>query len=210
MRGTTVSTTRSSQASVLFRLLFLFAVLTVCCGCQSTSCGRPAQCEEKGACGQGPACNQCNEKSGCGGSSWCRMPTLCPSHHEQKYSRFCDETTAKCRAYLASRSALSDMESECGVSCDFRRGFEQAFRDVALGSDGRVPAFPPAPYWKDGARSPEGHARAQEWFAGYATGAEIAVARRGVSNYVYTAGVPDCQPGSPCGSNWSGTPAEWQ
>ncbi|MCA9079480.1 MAG: hypothetical protein KDA58_02930 [Planctomycetaceae bacterium] len=84
------------------------------------------------------------------------------------------------------------MRQNCEISCDFRRGYEQAFEDVALGADGRIPPLPPSPYWKECARSPCGHERVQEWYAGYAAGANEAVACRGQSNYVYSAGVPDC------------------
>lgn len=60
-------------------------------------------------------------------------------------------------------------------SCpDFRRGFEQAFIDVAMGASGEVPPLAPRDYWDSDNRTAAGHARAQAWFEGYAAGANIA------------------------------------
>jgi hypothetical protein len=76
------------------------------------------------------------------------------------------------------------------TGCDFQYGFEQAYVDVALGASGEVPPLPPERYWKKRARTPKGHQRAQDWFAGYAAGAEQARAQYAHFNHVATSGAP--------------------
>jgi hypothetical protein len=67
-------------------------------------------------------------------------------------------------------------------SCDFREGYTQAYVDIAEGGAGVVPAVPPERYWKSKNRSAEGYARAEDWFAGYRTGVEMAEAE-GLSQF---------------------------
>lgn len=67
-------------------------------------------------------------------------------------------------------------------SCHFREGFTQAYVDMAEGGNGTVPPIPPERYWKSKFRSAPGYARAEEWFAGYRTGAGMAEAE-GLSQF---------------------------
>jgi hypothetical protein len=67
-------------------------------------------------------------------------------------------------------------------SCDFREGYTQAYVDLAEGGNGEVPAVPPERYWKSKYRSAEGYSRAEDWFAGYRAGVEMAQAE-GISQF---------------------------
>lgn len=62
------------------------------------------------------------------------------------------------------------------ASRDFSTGFVQAYVDVAEGGSGNTPAVPPERYWKRCNRTASGHGRAEEWFAGYRAGAQLAEA----------------------------------
>lgn len=57
---------------------------------------------------------------------------------------------------------------------DFCAGFRAGYEEVASGSDGCTPAFPPNSYrgWQH--QSAEGQAKTQAWFAGYPHGARAA------------------------------------
>ncbi len=57
---------------------------------------------------------------------------------------------------------------------DFARGFKAGYTDVADGSSGCTPAFPPREYWGWKYQSCEGQARVAAWFAGYPHGAKAA------------------------------------
>lgn len=57
---------------------------------------------------------------------------------------------------------------------DFCAGFRSGFEDVAGGSDGCTPAFPPKEYWSWEFQSAEGQARTAAWMAGYPHGARAA------------------------------------
>lgn len=96
----------------------------------------------------------------------------------------CDEVRAGRLGLRAARHALR----RCGdTSCHFREGFEQAYIDIAQGSDGTPPGVPPERYWNTGYRNPQGHARAGEWFAGYRAGSESALSEgRAQVNYIPT------------------------
>lgn len=58
----------------------------------------------------------------------------------------------------------------------FRKGYEQAYIDVAMGDSGEVPPVPPEEYWAAHYRTPQGYLEVQEWFTGYKLGAEHALA----------------------------------
>jgi hypothetical protein len=85
---------------------------------------------------------------------------------------------------------LRKLDNDQCLSCDYRLGYEQAYVDVAQGTDGQVPALPPANYWKVDARTAAGHQRAQQWFSGYAAGAAQARCRYEPFNEVASSGVP--------------------
>lgn len=90
-----------------------------------------------------------------------------------KYCRFQDNVLTRHDARKLASQELSRC-GKCKVSSDYRLGYEQAFVDVSLGGCGDVPALPPANYWTNCARTPGGHEKAQDWFAGYSAGAAAA------------------------------------
>lgn len=65
---------------------------------------------------------------------------------------------------------------------DFCAGFRAGYEEVAQGSDGCTPAFPPQEYWSWEFQSAEGQARTAAWFAGYPHGCRAAE-EDGVSNW---------------------------
>ncbi|MBA4018753.1 MAG: hypothetical protein C0483_16420 [Pirellula sp.] len=62
------------------------------------------------------------------------------------------------------------------------RGFEQGYYDVASGSNGAIPLFPPNYYWGTRYQTPEGTAYIGAWFRGYQDGA-MAAERDGLALY---------------------------
>src|SRR5690606_37794241 len=111
-----------------------------------------------------------------------------PCGHQPKYCRCLDNLKTKHKARWHARADLRQMN--CDADCDFKLGFEQAYVDVALGGSGEVPGLPPQNYWKEWARTPEGHQAAQSWFAGYAAGAPQAKSRYEPYNEVASSGQP--------------------
>lgn len=81
-----------------------------------------------------------------------------------------DKWKTKCAA-----KSLAHKHLPPGSCSDFKDGFNQAFVDVAMGACGDVPAIAPKKYWKYCGRTVDGHTKAQAWFEGYRTGAQIAV-----------------------------------
>lgn len=57
---------------------------------------------------------------------------------------------------------------------DFCAGFRAGYVDVASGSNGCTPAFPPQEYWGWKYQSAEGQGRVAAWFSGYPHGARAA------------------------------------
>lgn len=108
---------------------------------------------------------------------------LCPVQFENLYCRYLDEFQAGWHARMLARKQLSCMRKN-GLSCDYRYGFEAAFVDVSHGSRGGIPPQPPAAYWNTCTRSPSGHARVEQWYAGYSAGLESALAQREQFNRV--------------------------
>ncbi|WP_417395722.1 hypothetical protein [Gimesia chilikensis] len=68
------------------------------------------------------------------------------------------------------------MSADCQdkPSKSFRKGYQQAYMDIALGESGVVPPVPPEEYWAAHYRTPEGYMEVQEWFTGYKLGSEHA------------------------------------
>lgn len=131
---------------------------------------------------------------------------LCCGRHS-KYSRCVDNLVTKHEARHLARAALDQMGPHPCDSCDFRLGFEQAFVDVAQGGWGDVPALPPPKYWKNWARTPEGHQRTQMWFAGYAAGSAQARAHYEPFNQVAASDMHDAPyPPGPASRGWQGAP----
>jgi hypothetical protein len=81
-----------------------------------------------------------------------------------------------CASWWKANRALDRWEEEtgCEPSGDFERGFRQAYVDIGLGLSGQVPVLPPSRYWRFDRRNAAGRAAAEEWFAGYESGAEWA------------------------------------
>jgi hypothetical protein len=63
------------------------------------------------------------------------------------------------------------------------RGFQQGFADVAGGSSGELPLFPPNTYWGPGYQNPKGNEMIAAWFRGYSDGA-MAGEQSGLPRYV--------------------------
>ncbi|MEW4526451.1 hypothetical protein [Maioricimonas sp. JC845] len=122
-----------------------------------------------GASGGSAACghNECGHED-CG-------PHCCltSSHYHSFWDRLITSMSAQHRA----GRAFGEYVAACGQqpSHDFHTGFVDGYVDVAQGGSGMVPPIPPEQYWGAPARTPTGHQRAQEWFAGYATGAQSAL-----------------------------------
>ena len=116
---------------------------------------------------------------------WVRAPQL------QCYNRTLDDCMSCKVARDVARQHMHTLyksEPGCWPSSDFQAGFEQAYADVAMGSDGQVPPVAPAAYWKSYHRTCEGHQKAQEWLSGYSTGASHAMECRGPYNRVMARG----------------------
>jgi hypothetical protein len=92
-----------------------------------------------------------------------------------KYCRCCDELHTDLAARRCAWEALRSREA---ASCDYRHGFVRAYVDLAHGATGALPPVPPERYWSVCFRTCDGHARAREWYAGYADG--VASARGGL------------------------------
>lgn len=170
------------------RVLFLLLVIAAA-GCHT--CGSESACAPDA----GDCRDQCKGLSGsvCGGChGWC-----CFGRHA-KYSRCWDGLLTRREARSLAQKDLRKLDNDQHLSCDFRLGYEQAYVDVALGACGEIPPLPPANYWNVCARTPEGHARAQQWFAGYAAGVPPAKAVYDPFNRVATS------EGS--GYGWNGCP----
>lgn len=67
--------------------------------------------------------------------------------------------------------------SRAFLSRDYKRGYTQAYMDIANGESGDVPAVPPPRYWNTAYRSDRGRAAAEAWFEGYRAGAADASVR---------------------------------
>ncbi|MFV0446606.1 MAG: hypothetical protein ACK5Q5_23800 [Planctomycetaceae bacterium] len=97
---------------------------------------------------------------------------MCVEHH--CYCRKLDDCHT---AFAARRCAYGSLPAREG--CDYRRGYTQAFVDVALGRTGEAPPVPPQRYWSVCFRSSCGDDRANDWYAGYRDGASQAIAQCG-------------------------------
>lgn len=163
------------------RRLFLMLVLLSqpLCGCASLStwgrAGGDATCDTG-------ACEECED---CG---WCDR-LFCVGRHP-KYSTILDTLITRKEARHLARAELRCLDDNECLNCDYKLGFEQAYVDVAQGASGAVPALPPANYWRSWNRTAEGHARAQNWFAGYAAGSARAVPLYEPFNVVASSSVP--------------------
>lgn len=101
-------------------------------------------------------------------------PSQMHLHHE--YTPWIDDHLTRHTAKKCACRHLAAYSSTCNqpVTKDFRRGFEQAFVDVAMGAPQAVPAVAPSRYWQAYYRSGAGRPLVEEWFDGYATGLDYA------------------------------------
>jgi hypothetical protein len=84
------------------------------------------------------------------------------------------------------------------MPADYKKGFRQAFIDVAYGSDGELPAVPPPVYWNAHFRSDAGQRKAECWFTGYRAGSamaavQLAPMKRIAASYDWTVQKPKSQ-----------------
>lgn len=101
-------------------------------------------------------------------TNWHKLPC-------DHYVRCIDEKVTRHEAAYRANEAMRFDYVEA-PSTDVQDGYRSAFVDVALGASGEVPPVPPERYWSTCYRTAEGHAAAQDWFAGYTVGASRALA----------------------------------
>lgn len=90
-----------------------------------------------------------------------------------KYWPSLDGWATKMTAKKCAKKELlrQQWQSKTYLPADFKRGYIQAFIDVANGESGDVPAVPPPRYWNTAFRSAKGQLAADRWFDGYRKGA---------------------------------------
>lgn len=97
-------------------------------------------------------------------------PATYPWKHDRKrsievYRRWAEQ------AWLEAAASCPDMLSDG----DYSLGFHDGFVDfVYAGGTAEPPPVPPRQYWNAALRSPDGKQRADQWFAGYRHGAQVA------------------------------------
>lgn len=101
-----------------------------------------------------------------------------PYYALEGYQKHLDRFMVKHAARKCAHVSLKNLSCHCKEkpSKPFRKGYRQAYIDVALGDSGEVPPVPPKEYWAANYRTPEGYMEIQEWFTGYKLGAEHALA----------------------------------
>ncbi|QDU48202.1 hypothetical protein Pan110_05150 [Gimesia panareensis] len=146
-----------------FHLLLLFALAGLS-GCAHNSCGEGESCP----------------------SISCRVKKCILFHHDKcspkpywsldGYQTDLDKYFVKYAARKCARESLKTMACNCKdkPSKAFRKGYQEAYIDIALGESGTVPPVPPEEYWAAHYRTPEGYMEVQEWFTGYKLGSEHA------------------------------------
>lgn len=92
------------------------------------------------------------------------------------YQTDLDKYFVKRAARKCAKESLDTMSAGCNdkPSKSFRKGYLQAYMDIALGESGTVPPVPPEEYWAAHYRTAEGYVEVQEWFTGYKLGSEHA------------------------------------
>ncbi|QDV48614.1 hypothetical protein [Gimesia fumaroli] len=118
----------------------------------------------------------------------CRVKKSFLFHHDkcsphpyrslEGYQTDLDKYVVKHAARKCAKRSLKTMACNCKdkPSKAFRKGYQQAYIDIALGDSGEVPPVPPEEYWAAHYRTPQGYLEVQEWFTGYKLGAEHALA----------------------------------
>lgn len=162
MLGFSVTGLKLKHAAMAVTAACVMITAVGCLSTPDTALGEVA-CSDCEPCASGEACSDCDS---------CNPLCYLPSPH---YVRCVDEKLTRHEAaYRAEVAMRSDYNAP--PSADVQAGYRAAFVDVALGASGEVPPVPPQPYWGNCYRTAEGHARAQDWFSGYETGAARAMA----------------------------------
>lgn len=105
--------------------------------------------------------------------------------HQLSYNSGWNEFVQGYRNSVWSAKAWNSRKNQfCGEKYlhDFSIGFRAGYEDVAAGSNGCTPAFPPREYWSWKYQSAEGQAKVAAWFSGYPHGARAAE-EDGVGNW---------------------------
>ncbi|MHC4880130.1 MAG: hypothetical protein ACYTGL_27075 [Planctomycetota bacterium] len=114
-------------------------------------------------------------------SDSCSMGECQPSGYLTfaKYWPALDGWTTKMTARKCAKKELLRRQWELKkfLPVDYRRGYIQAFEDVANGESGDVPALPPPRYWNTAYRSERGRKVIGWWFDGYREGAAAAIVK---------------------------------
>ena len=103
-----------------------------------------------------------------------------------KYWPWLDDVFTKRAAKKCAKKILlkQQWKTKTWLGKDYKYGFEQAFIDVAQGSQGEIPAVPPPRYWNTHYRTPLGQQAAEQWFEGYRAGVALAASRLSTLNRV--------------------------
>lgn len=101
-----------------------------------------------------------------------------PYYSLDGYQTNLDKMVVKHAAKKCAHQSLKNLSCQCKdkPSKAFRKGYREAYIDIALGDSGTVPPVPPEEYWAAHYRTPAGYIEIQEWFTGYKLGAEHALA----------------------------------
>lgn len=102
-----------------------------------------------------------------------------------RYSDVWNDAAGKFRySAMSSKSWHRHKHQFCNEACldDFCAGYRAGYEDVAGGTNGCTPAFPPREYWGWKYQSAEGQKKVASWFAGYPHGARAAE-EEGVGNW---------------------------
>lgn len=95
-----------------------------------------------------------------------------------QYSWFCDrKRSVKVYKEWADRAWMEHCAAHRGMrfSEPYTAGFKDGFVDfVYAGGAGEPPPVPPRQFWNVGERNSRGHSQAEEWFAGFRRGAQVA------------------------------------
>lgn len=118
----------------------------------------------------------CLSLTGC--SSVCHLVARTTRKEPGEFSFQHDRSRSVKTYRVWAEQALQDEWQQCPDlwdSAEYRAGFRDGFIDyVYAGGCGEPPPVPPREFWNVSLRSPEGHARAQQWFNGYRHGAGTA------------------------------------
>lgn len=104
-----------------------------------------------------------------------------PAH----YALNIEDYRAKHHTRQIARDAARDLEWSCPelqFSPDYLAGFEDGLADYLMyGGNGLPPLVPPRKYWRHGYAAPYGYQAIQDWFAGFAAGAEHGMIQAGAA-----------------------------